>query len=321
MKLKIIPVSFFGIVLGLVGMGNCWRLASKVWQLPKEIGEYTLLLAGIVWAILIFFYISKLLWARNEAIAELKHPIQCNFIGLTGVATLLMAVAIKPYHYNAAMVFYIIGSVVQLCYGIYITRSLWKGENDPNMITPALYLPSVAGNFVSAYISGVMDHHTMGFIFLGVGLFSWLNLESIITNSLNHRGSMPLPIRPTLGIMLAPPAVGCVAYLSNTNGTPDIFAKALLGYAIFQFLKLLSVFPWVSKQPFTAGYWAFSFGVTALAGASVSFVTRGVVGNFEWLSISLFIFANIVILILVVKTLILPVQGKLLPQPIKASTN
>jgi tellurite resistance protein len=41
---------------------------------------------------------------------------------------------------------------------------------------------------------------------------------------------MALPLRPTLGIQLAPPTVGCAAYLSITSGPPVLFAQALMGY-------------------------------------------------------------------------------------------
>jgi tellurite resistance protein len=26
-----VPASFFGIILGLVGLGSCWRVAAKLW--------------------------------------------------------------------------------------------------------------------------------------------------------------------------------------------------------------------------------------------------------------------------------------------------
>ena len=34
-----VPASFFGMILGLVGLGNCWRVAAKIWHLPAWIGE------------------------------------------------------------------------------------------------------------------------------------------------------------------------------------------------------------------------------------------------------------------------------------------
>jgi hypothetical protein len=65
----------------------------------------------------------------------------------------------------------------------------------------------------------------------------------------DHAGAVPLKGSPavlsvpspsvhsaTRTIQLAPPAVGCSAYLSITSGPPDLFAQALIGYALFQVL-------------------------------------------------------------------------------------
>jgi hypothetical protein len=49
----------------------------------------------------------------------------------------------------------------------------------------------------------------------------------------------PPVLRPTLGIQLAPPTIGCSAYLSITSGPPDLFAQMLLGDGLFQALLLL----------------------------------------------------------------------------------
>ena len=58
-----IPASFFGIILGLVGLGNCWRVAAKIWQLPAWIGEIIMLTAISVWLILLLLYSAALLIA------------------------------------------------------------------------------------------------------------------------------------------------------------------------------------------------------------------------------------------------------------------
>ena len=89
-----IPVSFFGMILGLVGLGNCWRVATKIWNLPSWIGEMMMLIAVVVWLVLILAYIGKWLWARSDALAEFSHPILCCFVGLVPVSTVLVALAI-----------------------------------------------------------------------------------------------------------------------------------------------------------------------------------------------------------------------------------
>ena len=59
---------------------------------------------------------------------------------------------------------------------------------------------------------------------------------------------------PTLGIQLAPPTVGAVAYLSLNGGAPDLAAHVLVGYGLMQALLLLCLLPWIMQQPFSASY-------------------------------------------------------------------
>src|SRR5512139_2561935 len=96
-------------------------------------------------------------------------------------------------------------------------------------------------------------------------MFSWLAIESVLLHRLYTAKMLAPALRPTLGIQLAPPAVGCAAYLSVTRGTPDLFAYALIGYALLQVLLLLRIFLWIRQQPFAPSYWSFTFGATVLA--------------------------------------------------------
>jgi len=45
--------SYFGIVLGLAGLGSAWRGAERAWQLPKFIAGWIYVVAGVVWAALV----------------------------------------------------------------------------------------------------------------------------------------------------------------------------------------------------------------------------------------------------------------------------
>ena len=67
-----------------------------MWGLPHLIGEVLLALASLVWLLLIVLYAQKWLFAREEAIAETKHATLCCFVGLVGVATMLVAGAALP---------------------------------------------------------------------------------------------------------------------------------------------------------------------------------------------------------------------------------
>jgi tellurite resistance protein len=307
-----IPASFFGMILGLAGLGGCWRLAAKLWHLPTWIGEVVMLLAVAIWLMLLLLYVGKWLWARADALAEFEHPVLCCFIGLVPVSTVFVALAIAPYSREIAVALFIVGTIGQLSFGVYRSGQLWMGGSKPETITPILYLPTVAGGFVSAIVASTLGYREWGPLFFGAGLFSWLALESIIMHRLYLLEALPKPLRPTLGIQLAPPVVGCVAYLSITSGQPDAFAQILFGYGLLQALILLRLVPWLFQQPFTASYWAFTLGVAALSLASLRLVERGMTGVMQELAVLLFVGANIAIGSIALGTVRLLLRGKLL---------
>src|SRR5258706_9115409 len=125
------PASFVGIVLGLAGLGGAWRVAARVWQLPPAIGEALMLIAGIVWALLIALYAAKWIYAREAALRELEHPVQCCFVGLIGVATLLIALAALPYSLLAARVAFAAGAAFAVAFALWRTGILFQGGRDP----------------------------------------------------------------------------------------------------------------------------------------------------------------------------------------------
>jgi tellurite resistance protein len=309
-----VPVSFFGIVLGLAGLGGAWRVAGRVWQLPSIIGEALMFTAGIVWALVLVLYAAKWIYGREEALRELEDPIQCCFVGLIGVATMLISIAALPYSRLAAQIAFAIGASFTLAFAVWRTGILWRGGRDPGATTPVLYLPTVAGAFVTATAAAALGRPDWGQLAFGAGLFSWLAIESVLLHRLYTVTEMPAPLRPTLGIQLAPPVVGGLAYLSVTTGAPDQFAYAMLGYGLLQALLLLRLLPWIRQQPFAPSYWAFTFGATALAAVPLDMVERGTTGAVASIAPYIFVAANIVVALIALATLRLMFQGQLLPK-------
>ena len=314
MKPYAVPASFFGMVLGIVGLGSAWRDAVRLWHLPSAVAETIMFVGAAVWVVVLLLYGAKWNWARDQARAEFEHPIQCCFIGLAPISTLLMAAVVLPYSRGAALGLFFVGAVGQLAFGVYRTGRLWQGGGDPAAVTAVLYLPAVAGSFVTTIVAGALGFFELGRLFFGAGIFSWLALESIIVRRFYLEPPMPPLLRPGYGIQLAPPAVGAVAYLSITAGPADWFVEALLGYGLFQALVLARLVPWITRQPFAPSYWAFTFGVAATATAALRLVERGLDDTgFVALAAGLFVIANIVIVGVATGTVWLLVRGQLLP--------
>jgi tellurite resistance protein len=312
-SLPIVPAGFFGIVLGLAGLGGTWRAAHQVWQLPGVVGEAILLLAAIVWAVLVLLYAAKWIVAREAALAEAAHPVQCCFIGLAGVATMLIAGAAIPYSRPVAQVLFLAGGLFTLAFAVWRTGGLWYGERDHASTTPVLYLPTVAGTFVAGTVAAGLGYGDWARFAFGAGLFSWLAIESVLLGRMLNGPGMARALRPTLGVQLAPPVVGAVTLISvMPPESGAFFAQVMLGYGLLQCLVLLRLLPWIMQEPFAPSYWAFTFGATALATAPIRLVGQGDNGAVAVLAPALFVFANVVVVLVALGTVRRAAQGRLL---------
>ncbi len=310
-----VPAAFFGMVLGLGGLGFSWRAAQAVWPVPAAIGEALMAVAALVWAVLVLLYALKWIFAREDALAEAMHPIQCCFIGLAGVATMVIAGGALPYSRPAAEILFGLGAAFTAGFAVWRTGLLWQGNRDHAATTPVLYLPTVAGGFVMAIVVSALGYPDWGQLAFGVALFSWLAIESVLLHRLYTQPTKIPALRPTLGIQLAPPAVGAVAYLAVNGGAPDLVVHAMIGYALLQAVLLLRLLPWILEQPFGASYWAFTFGATALATAPLRLIAHGETGPVAMLAPYIFAGANVTVGVIAVGTLYLLARGRLLPKP------
>lgn len=308
-----VPVSFFSIPVGLLAFANTWHVGARLWHLPGEVAQAFTLMGLAAWAGLLALYARKWLAQRAQALAELQHPLQSAFAALVPVASMLAAVALIPFSRDVATGVFVIALAAQLALGLGLNGRLWMGGRPPELVTPAIYLPSVAQSFVAATASAAFGWHPLGLLFFGVGLLAWLALESLILQRAAVGTALPAPLRPLLGIQLAPAVVGGGSWLALTTGTPDAFAWLLLGYGLYQGLLLLRLLPWIREQAFVPAYWAFSFGTAALPTLAMRMVERGSTGLVADLAPALFVMANGVFALLIVGTLRLLARGTLLP--------
>jgi tellurite resistance protein len=312
--MHLLPASWFSVVLGLTGLGNAWRVAHRVWGLPPAVGEALHLVAGLIWAWLAAAYVGKWLRAPAAARAELEHPVQCCFVGLAGVSTLLVAGGALPHSRPLAGVLFVVGLVVTLGFAVWRTGGLWQGGRDPSTITAVLYLPTAAGSFVAATVAAAFGLAGWAPLLFGAGILSVLAIESVLLHRLMTAPALAGPLRPTLGITLAPPTVGGVAYLAVSQRA-DVIASVFLGYGLLQAAVLLRLLPWIRKEPFGMSYWAFSFGASALATLPLRMVEEGATGAAAALAPVLFVLANLAIGALAAGTVALALRGRLLPAP------
>ncbi|QGG08185.1 dicarboxylate transporter/tellurite-resistance protein TehA [Enterobacter cancerogenus] len=313
-----LPAGYFGMVLGTIGMGFAWRYASTLWPVSHWPGDILVALAVAIWFLLTLAFISRAIRFPHSVLAEMRHPVMSSFVSLFPATTMLVAIGFVPWYRPLSLVLFVAGVVIQLGYAAWQSAGLWRGKHPEEATTPGLYLPTVANNFISAMACGALGFNDAGLVFLGAGVFSWLSLEPVILQRLRSAGELPSALRTSLGIQLAPALVACSAWLSVNGGDADTFAKMLFGYGLLQLLFMLRLMPWYLSQPFNASFWSFSFGVSALATTGLHLGHSSSSGFFHAIAIPLFIFTNIIIAMLLVRTFILLMQGKLLVRADKA---
>ena len=289
-----IPASFFGMVLGLSGLGQAWRLSVQLWGMPSAIGEGVLLLSVFVWGALLIVYGWQAIKHPEIVCKEFLHPIQGSTPALLAISTLLIALAALPYSYLLAWILTVAGITWHLVFSLWHTGAQWQGGRDNLDTAPTLYLPTVAGNFSSAAALGGLGHSDWGWLFLGAGIFSWLALESLIIQRLWHPNALPAAQRPLLGIQFAPPLVCAMAWLMLDPGSADHWLLMLWGYGLFQLLLGVRLGPWLGAQPFSPSYWAYTFGIAAATVCGLKLALAGV-GAAQVLAIPIFVGANLFI--------------------------
>lgn len=307
-----LPAGYFGIVLGIIGLGFSWRFAATIWPVSVMPATTLILLAIVIWAILMAAFITRLVRHRHTLLEEITHPLKSSFVSLAPATSMLVAIGIVPWNYPLAFALFLVAVTVQLAYSAWQTAGLWRGKHPKEATTPGLYLPTVANNFISAMACGALGFNDVGILFLGAGLFSWLSLEPAILSRMRNLDEMPPAVRTSLGIQMAPAFVACSAWLSVNGGEVDVFAKLLFGYGLLQMLFMIRLIPWYSAQAFNPSFWSFSFGVASLATTAIKMGHAAPGGALYWMAFPLFIGANLVIALLMVKTFLLLIRGKLL---------
>ncbi|HEY6098658.1 MAG TPA: hypothetical protein VIW03_04470, partial [Anaeromyxobacter sp.] len=272
-----------------------------------------LVAAAVVWVIVFGAQVVKAVTAREKLLAELRHPVNGSLAALGPISLLVLAALAAAHYHDLAQALFWIGAAWQLAHGVWTVGRWLGGPVDPKLLTPAMYLPPAVGNLVAAAAAGVAGRTDAGWLFFGAGVVSWLVLAAVLLVRNLSEGELPPALRPLLGLELAPPAVALAAWQALAGGQAEPTSRALLGFALFVALVLVSVAGRFRDVPFTPAYWSFTFPVAALAGATLRMSSSAPSSIAAALALPLFVAANAVIAAVAYKTLVALSRGRLLP--------
>jgi tellurite resistance protein len=300
-RLRHLPVSFFSMVMGLSGLAIAWHKAQATFDLPVDLATPILMLAGGLFCVLLTLYLTKLVRYRAAVVAELGHPVHLNFFPTISVSLLLLAVGTLPHWPGAAGVLWVLGSSLHLLLTLYV-MGVWIHHQhfEIHHINPAWFIPMVGNVLVP--IAGVpLGFTEIAWFFFSIGILFWLILFTIIVYRMLFHHPLAERLMPTFFILIAPPAVGFIAYLQLT-GTLDPFARVLYHSGLFLTLLLATQVGRFLRIPFYLSWWAYAFPLAAIAIATLVMYEQTRVVAFAGLAWVLLTLVTLVVVYLLAHT-------------------
>jgi tellurite resistance protein len=267
-RLEYLPVSFFAMVMGLTGLSVAWHKAEQVFALNLAVSGALLALGAITFGTLALLYGAKLVRFRPAVVKELGHPVQLNFFPAISISLILLGIATLDEWPGVAGLLWVVGTTLHLLLTLYVLGVWIHHEHfEIQHINPAWFIP-VVGN-VLVPIAGVpLGFVEVSWFFFSVGLLFWLLLFAIIMYRVLFHQPLPERLMPTFFILIAPPAVGFIAYVQLTGGV-DAFARVLYYAGLFLTLLLATQASRFLRLEFYLSWWAYSFPLAAIATATL----------------------------------------------------
>lgn len=309
-RLAHFPVTFFAIVMGLMGLALALHAGAPAALWLAQASSLVLLIGIAVFLVILAFYLAKALRYPAMVAEEWHHPVKLAFFPTITVSLLLMATAVFPYNETWATWIWLAGVAGQGVLTIAVVTG-WISHRSFQVghLTPAWFIPAV-GNVIVPILGARIGYIEISWLFFSGGIIFWIVLLTLVMNRLIFHDPIVARLFPTMVILIAPPAVAFLAYVSMI-GSVDGFARILLnaGY-IFAALVAAQV-PKLVRLPFALSWWALSFPLAALTIASLRFAQLEGSRGHQTIGLLILTLLSLVIAGLIWRTLLAVIRGEI----------
>jgi tellurite resistance protein len=212
-----LPHALFAAPMWIGGLGLAWREAAQGLGAPRMIGEVLLLVAGVLWVLIVALHGARLLRHPAALAADLEHPVRLAFAGAVTIGVMIIAGGLAPHARDLASVLWLVAVAGHVAVAGWTLRGLLVAPREAATPTPPLLMPQV-GNILAPILGVGLGHPVLSWMMFGIGALLWLMLQLPLLGRLISGTVLPPRLRPTLAILLAPPAAGAVALAALTGG-------------------------------------------------------------------------------------------------------
>lgn len=273
-RLMHFPVAFFAVIMGLAGLSIAWQKAQDSFSMTLvDVAGGVRWLALALFVLILGTYLTKLVRHRAAVVQEFGHPIHLNFFPTISISLILLGTTFAGTLPGPAAVLWVIGTALHLVLTLYVL-GVWihREHFEIHHINPAWFIPVVGNALVP--ISGVhLGFVELSWFCFSIGMVLWLVLFTIIVYRMLFHAPLPDRLMPTLFILIAPPAVGFIAWAAlagyGPEAGPDAFGRVLYHTGLFLTLLLLTQVARFARLHFYISWWAYSFPLAAITTATL----------------------------------------------------
>mgnify|MGYP001809823111 CR=1 FL=1 len=302
-RLEHFPISFFAMVMGMSGLTIGWEKAQQILSLDLKVTPWLLGITSALFVVLALMYTAKLAFKRQAVVAELRHPVKLNFFPTISISLLLLSAAFLHLLPDLALGLWLAGTSLHLLFTLYVVNVWMHHEHfQIQHMNPAWFIPAV-GNVIVPVAGVPLGYADVSWFFFSVGMLFWILLMTIIFYRVLFHTPIDERLLPTLFILIAPPAVGFIAY-SRLMPELDPFARMLYFSGLFLTLLLFTQARRFLRLKFFLSWWAYSFPLAAISIATLMMSERSGMIFYQYLGLGLLSLLTLIIAILLVRTLI-----------------
>ena len=266
-RVKFFPIMMYAMVMGMSGLTIMYQKAALWLDFSEMIGTILMVLSTVLFGVISLIYLGKYIQYTPIVKKEFSHPIRLNFFAAISISMLMLAIIYNEVNVSVAALFWYGGAALHFYLTMH-TISFWINNNQElDHSNPAWFIP-VVGN-VLVPVGGV-SFASQGVLmyFFSCGIFFWVILFAILLNRIIFHHQLAVKFMPTMFILIAPPAVGFIAYY-KMFGVIDLFAMMLFNLALFFTLLVAFMYKNFVKIKFFISWWAFVFPLAAMAISSM----------------------------------------------------
>ncbi len=309
-RLARLPFSIFATIMGLSGLAIATEKVEQHYNAPLTLSHIITAAVILLFILLSVLQLMRFIRHRAAVKAEWQHPVRISFFPAASIGLLLISIALLPHHPEISRNIWLVGTALQAVLAFLVINTWINATHfEPHHVNPAWFIPAV-GNVIVP-IAGVAHGFTeISWFFFAFGIIFWLILLVIVMNRLFFHHPLHEHMIPTLCILIAPPAVGFLAYLKLSGGI-DAFAH-ILYYSALAFTIIVAMqIQTFRRLSFTLSWWAYSFPLTAITIATMVMAEHSGNAMLEMLGLGLYTAAILVIAGLGARTLIGVTKGEI----------